>query len=150
MLEAGVAPWQKPWNPVDASLDMPMNPTTGKAHRGGNAIHVMATSLLRGYGDPRWMTYRQPAAVLGWRFAEERKEHRLSFGRYFCPRKDLDTSEVTAHQSDGAGSIVMEREGHVRFRCPRMAFDMAYQVRVAIDCIRFAIKATEQFAHGMK
>lgn len=29
-----------------------------------------------------------------------------------------------------------------------MAFEMAYQVRVAIDRIRFAIKATEQFAHG--
>jgi antirestriction protein ArdC len=36
-----------------------MNPTTGKAYRGGNAIHLMATGLLRGYGDPRWMTYRQ-------------------------------------------------------------------------------------------
>ncbi len=31
MLETGVAPWQKPWNATDASLDMPMNPTTGKA-----------------------------------------------------------------------------------------------------------------------
>jgi antirestriction protein ArdC len=65
MLETGIAPWQKPWNPADASLEMPMNPTTGKAYRGGNAIHLMATSLLRGYGDPRWMTYRQ-AAGLGW------------------------------------------------------------------------------------
>jgi len=42
----------------------------------------------------------------------------------------------------------MEREGYVRFRCPPMAFEMAYQARVAIDRIRFAIKATEQFAHG--
>src|ERR1051326_2963179 len=65
MLETGVAPGQKPWNPADASLEMPMNPTAGKAYRGGNAIHLMATSLLRGYGDPRWMTYSQEA-VLGW------------------------------------------------------------------------------------
>ena len=34
MLETGVAPWQKPWNPADASPDMPMNPTTGKSYRG--------------------------------------------------------------------------------------------------------------------
>ena len=62
MLEDGVAPWQKPWNPANRSLDMPMNPTTGKEYRGGNAIHLMASGLLRGYGDPRWMTYRQAVA----------------------------------------------------------------------------------------
>ena len=50
LLETGVAPWQKPWNPADASLAMPMNPTTGKAYRGGNAVHLMASGLLRGYG----------------------------------------------------------------------------------------------------
>ena len=53
MLENGVAPWQKPWNPAEASLGMPMNPTTGKTYRGGNAIHLMATGLRRDYGDPR-------------------------------------------------------------------------------------------------
>jgi antirestriction protein ArdC len=36
-----------------------MNPTTDKAYRGGNAIHLMATALQRGYDDPRWMTYKQ-------------------------------------------------------------------------------------------
>src|SRR5205809_915259 len=44
MLENGVAPWQKPWNPADASLEMPMNPTTGKAYRGGNATHTTKQS----------------------------------------------------------------------------------------------------------
>jgi len=37
MLEAGVALWQKLWNPTDASLDMPMNPTIVKAYRGGRS-----------------------------------------------------------------------------------------------------------------
>jgi len=78
MLETGVAPWQKPWNPADDSLEMPMNPTTGKAYRGGNAIHLMATSLLRGYGDPRWMTYRQ-AAVLGWQVRKGEKGTQIEF-----------------------------------------------------------------------
>ena len=39
MLEDGVAPWQKPWEPGRASVGMPMNPTTDKTYRGGNAIH---------------------------------------------------------------------------------------------------------------
>jgi antirestriction protein ArdC len=78
ILETSVAPWQKPWNPADASLEMPMNPTTGKAYRGGNAIHLMATSLLRGYGDPRWMTFRQ-AAVLGWQVRRGEKGTQIEF-----------------------------------------------------------------------
>src|SRR5580704_335086 len=78
MLENGVAPWQKPWNPADASLDMPTNLTTGKAYRGGNAIHLMATGLLRGYGDPRWMTDRQ-AAALAWQVRKGEKGTQIEF-----------------------------------------------------------------------
>ena len=59
MLEKGVAPWQKPWNPAEASVAMPRNPITDRNYRGGNAINLMATALQRGYNDPRWMTYKQ-------------------------------------------------------------------------------------------
>jgi antirestriction protein ArdC len=59
MLEKGGAPWQKPWSPSEASLAMPRNPITDRNYRGGNAVHLMATALQRGYDDPRWMTYKQ-------------------------------------------------------------------------------------------
>jgi antirestriction protein ArdC len=78
MLETGVAPWQKPWNPAETSSGMPMNPTTGKSYRGGNAIHLLATALLRGYVDPRWMTYRQ-AAGLGWQVRRGEKGTQIEF-----------------------------------------------------------------------
>ena len=55
LLEQGVAPWQKPWE----GIGIPINPTTDKAYRGGNAVQLMATALQRGYDDPRWMTYKQ-------------------------------------------------------------------------------------------
>ena len=45
MLERGVAPWQKPWEPGASSLGMPFNPTSERGYRGGNAIHLMATGL---------------------------------------------------------------------------------------------------------
>ena len=100
MLENGVAPWQKPWNPADASLDMPMNPTTGKAYRGGNAIHLMATGLLRGYGDPRWMTYRQ-AAALAWQVRKGEKGTQIEFWEVKTGR---DTrSEPVRADDDGDG-----------------------------------------------
>jgi antirestriction protein ArdC len=99
MLETGVAPWQKPWNPADASLDMPMNPTTGKTYRGGNAIHLMATSLLRGYGDPRWMTYRQ-AAVLGWQVRKGEKGTHIEFWEA-KPASDTRSEAIRGGDSDG-------------------------------------------------
>src|ERR1017187_8517998 len=59
MLERGVAPWQKPWEPGASSLGMPFNLTSERAYRGGNAIRLMATGLQRGYEDPRWLTFNQ-------------------------------------------------------------------------------------------
>src|SRR4051794_22116555 len=72
LLESNLAPWQKPWDPAAAPGAMPLNPTTEKAYRGGNAIHLMAVGLQRGYGDPRWMTYRQ-AADQGWQVRKGQK-----------------------------------------------------------------------------
>ncbi len=78
MLENGVAPWQQPWHPGAASLGMPMNPTTAKGYRGGNALHLMATGLQRGYGDPRWMTYKQ-ASERGWQVRKGEKGTQIEF-----------------------------------------------------------------------
>ena len=99
MLESGVAPWQKPWNSTDASLDMPMNPTTGKAYRGGNAIHLMATGLQRGYGDPRWMTYRQ-AAGLAWQVRKGEKGTQIEFWEVKT-RRDTISQPVRDGGSEG-------------------------------------------------
>jgi antirestriction protein ArdC len=57
MLEDGVAPWQKPWEP--GALELPFNPTSDRNYRGGNALHLMAAGARQGYNDPRWMTYKQ-------------------------------------------------------------------------------------------
>lgn len=74
LLEQGVAPWQKPWE----AIGIPMNPTTDKAYRGGNAVHLMATDLQRGYDDPRWMTYKQ-ASENDWQVKKGEKGTRIEF-----------------------------------------------------------------------
>jgi antirestriction protein ArdC len=78
MLEQGVAPWQKPWNPSENALALPANPTTAKVYRGGNAVHLLATGLQRGYDDPRWMTYKQ-AADQGWQVRKGEKGSQIEF-----------------------------------------------------------------------
>lgn len=58
-LEAGTAPWQRPWEPGEPNAYLPMNPTTGKRYKGINAVYLMA----QGRNDERWMTYKQAADV---------------------------------------------------------------------------------------
>ncbi len=43
--------------------------------------------------------------------------------------------------------VVSTVESHLESRPASVEFEMAYQTRVAIDRIRFAIKQTEQFAN---
>lgn len=52
-IQAGTAPWQKPWVPGQSI--MPVNPTTGKQYRGVNTLMLM----MQGYSDSRWMTFNQ-------------------------------------------------------------------------------------------
>jgi putative DNA primase/helicase len=56
-LKAGTAPWQKPWQPGERF--MPYNPTTGNEYHGMNALWLMSQAENRGFGDARWMTFRQ-------------------------------------------------------------------------------------------
>jgi putative DNA primase/helicase len=82
-LEQGTAPWVKPWSP--GMRFMPYNPVTGKSYRGMNAILLLATAEALGYGDARWLTYRQAGGAGGqvrrgeqgtwiqyWKWREER------------------------------------------------------------------------------
>lgn len=77
MLEEGTAPWQKPWE-SGQDIRLPHNPTTAKNYRGGNAIHLLAASLEKGYGDPRWMTYKQ-AQEQGWQVRQGEKGTQIEF-----------------------------------------------------------------------
>jgi antirestriction protein ArdC len=77
LMEEGTAPWQKPWD-ATGSMAMPMNPTTGKPYRGGNALYLLAMGMKRGYDDPRWMTYKQ-AAENGWQVKKGEKGTQIEF-----------------------------------------------------------------------
>jgi antirestriction protein ArdC len=75
-LEKGVPPWRQGWEGV--SLRMPFNPTTGKTYRGGNVLGLMLTAMKKGYGDPRWLTYKQ-AEANGWQVYRGEKGTQVEF-----------------------------------------------------------------------
>ena len=56
----------------------PVQPQQREGYRGGNAIHLMATGLQRGYEDPRWMTYKQ-ASDNGWQVRRGEKGTQIEY-----------------------------------------------------------------------
>ena len=56
-LEAGTAPWQKPWAPGEIRL--PHNPVSGTRYKGSNAMWLE----MQGRAEPRWMTFKQAKSI---------------------------------------------------------------------------------------
>src|SRR5215510_4841224 len=94
MLEKGTAPWQTPWEP--GALQLPHNPTTNRAYRGGNALHLMAVGVRKGFDDPRWLTYRQ-AQENGWQVRKGEKGSQIEFWQF-------DTAQRFAPTQDGSAT----------------------------------------------
>ena len=90
MLEKGTAPWQTPWEP--GALQLPHNPTTNRAYRGGNALHLMAVSARKGFDDSRWLTYRQ-AQENGWQVRKGEKGSQIEFWQFDASGKPAPGQE---------------------------------------------------------
>ena len=111
-LKKGVAPWQKPWKPGDLLTILPMNPTSGKRYRGINSLNLMS----RAYTDPRWLTYKQAAALN----AQVRKGEKSTLVQYW-----KFTEEHI--KKDDSGNPVLNNEGQpikeqVRLERPRVFY----------------------------
>ena len=56
-LEAGVAPWVRPWSTGADTL--PVNAASRRPYRGVNVLLLGLQAQARGYPLNRWLTYRQ-------------------------------------------------------------------------------------------
>jgi antirestriction protein ArdC len=57
LIEAGTPPWRKTWD--TGYLGLPVNAKSNKPYQGGNVLSLLCATVKRGYGDNRWMTYKQ-------------------------------------------------------------------------------------------
>ncbi len=62
-LEAGVAPWVKPFKDGRASGVMPMNAASGRGYSGINIPILWHAAEMHGYPTHGWLTYRQAQAA---------------------------------------------------------------------------------------
>ena len=78
-LEAGIAPWRRPWDPnARGGSTTPVNAATGHRYRGVNLFVLGMSSLALVSNDPRWCSYRQ-AAARGWQVRKGEKATPVNF-----------------------------------------------------------------------
>jgi antirestriction protein ArdC len=78
-LEAGTAPWKKPWDPEKTGGPMaPVNATTGKRYRGINTLLLGMDLRAFASSDPRWCSFNQ-AKERGWMVLKGEKATTIFF-----------------------------------------------------------------------
>lgn len=82
-LEAGTAPWIKPWDPSMGTPGTPHNGVSGREYHGGNALWLSC----QGYADPRWATYKQ-AAEQGWQVRRGEKSTLVEYWQWSEQKRD--------------------------------------------------------------
>ena len=104
MIEAGAAPWRKPWTMprLPGVPALPVNAATGQPYHGINVLLLLPLSML--FGDPRWCSYRQ-AEARGWQVRQGER------GTPICFYKLL---EVGPEDRDDLGALVGEGDEAVR------------------------------------
>jgi antirestriction protein ArdC len=62
LMKNGKMFWQRPWDVADIA---PVNAVSQRAYKGCNIAYLLYADAVHGYGDPRWVTYKQ-AQENGW------------------------------------------------------------------------------------
>lgn len=113
-IEAGTAPWLKPWT-AGALGAAPLNPITGKPYRGINSLWLD----LQGHSDPRWLTYRQ-AGELGGQVRKGEKSTTIEYWQW---------TERTAVK-DSEGKPVLDAEGREQYETVRLERPKVFYAKV--------------------
>jgi putative DNA primase/helicase len=79
---------------------MPFNPITGKDYRGMNAVILLMTAEALGYGDARWMTYKQ-AASEGGQVRRGEKSTLIQYWKWREERPIIGPDGVPLRDADG-------------------------------------------------
>jgi len=91
-LEAGTAPWQRPWTAL-AEFGMPHNGITGRHYNGINTVLLFLEAQARGFADSRYMTFKQ-ASEAGFKIKKGAKSISVYFFKKLeVEERDPDTGE---------------------------------------------------------
>jgi antirestriction protein ArdC len=99
-LEAGVAPWVKPW--TGSKTGVPANAVTGKAYRGINVVLLSIAAQAAGYKRDLWLTFKQALAA-----GVPVKKGETATRIYFYKRHEIKIAGETVDGEQGEKSKVI-------------------------------------------
>ena len=91
-LEAGAAPWVKPWS-ASAGANIPCNAVTNRPYSGCNVI-LLWMARAAGYHSPRYLTFKQ-ALDLGGHVCKGERGTKVYFVKQLEIREDADDNSST-------------------------------------------------------
>ncbi|NVK20546.1 MAG: DUF1738 domain-containing protein [Methylocystaceae bacterium] len=114
LIAQGTAPWQKPWDP-NKVRSTSFNPTSEKTYRGMNSFWLE----MQGYSDPRWMTYKQ-AAAMGAQVKKGEKSTQIEYWQWTKQKPMFDE----------AGNPQLDNEGKQQYQTVRLQRPNTFRANV--------------------
>ena len=108
-LEAGVAPWAKPWGKVAGNPSLPVNAKSKRAYSGVNVLSLWGTALDAGYSSNAWLTFKQ-ALDMGGSVRKGERGTMIVYADRFVPKKEQARAE---RDGDEANAVPFLKASHV-------------------------------------
>lgn len=96
-LETGVIPWARPWDA--AKYGEHRNGLTNRPYRGLNIVLLNLVATMRGFVDPRWLTFRN-AEKLGGHVKKGEKGVAIVFWKFLSVKEREGSDSITTPEDD--------------------------------------------------
>lgn len=94
--------WLKPW----ADSASPHNPVTGSTYHGRNRMHLAVMAIIKGYNDPRWVTFNQ-AKKVGWKLQKGAKSCIVEKWKMYPVKDSSKEEDKSSPASDDTQNLRM-------------------------------------------
>ena len=101
--------WSAGWNHAS---EFPFNGKTHQKYKGANAILLWIIGELKGYGDPRWVTFNQ-ATELGASVKKGEKAATVFYWRFYDKKSKKDFDEKTLQDMSADERLAYRKENVV-------------------------------------
>lgn len=92
-LEAGIAPWARPWSATAPAMGLPHNATSRRAYSGVNVLILWGQTQERGFTSSGWLTYNQ-ARDAGGNVRKGEKGTLIVYSDRFIPKSEAGSDDA--------------------------------------------------------
>ena len=105
-LETGVTPWARPWEANQYGIHR--NAVTDRPYRGLNILLLNMVAMIKGFVDPRWLTFRN-TEKLGGHVKKGEKGVGIIFWKFVLAKQDGANNVETGSEDDDQKVIPLVR-----------------------------------------